>query len=231
MNTIVIVQSRFGSSRLPGKAMQVIAGRPMLAHVLERALYIRGVERVILATTENPRDDQLVILASTMGVDVYRGDEHDVLSRFRAIVDAYAPRVVVRVTGDCPLLDPRVAERALDDYRTGVPVVALVHTATSPNGDYPDGLDVEVMSVTAVLAADRHARTAADREHVTRWIRRHLPTRALKLGKDLSALKLSVDTVEDLSRVRQLFGYLTPGMTNLEATAQAYRRAMETARV
>ena len=229
MHTVAIVQSRFGSSRLPGKAVQVIAGRALLAHVLERAKLIRGVDRIILATTENPRDDQLVALARKCGrIDVYRGDEHDVLSRFRAIVDRYAPKVVIRLTGDCPLLDPRICERILENYRTGAPV-ALVHSATSPAGHYPDGLDVEVMSAIAVLAADRHARTAADREHVTRWIRRHLPVRALECEEDLSAMKLSVDTVEDLARVRQLFGFLPAGVTSLEVTVRAYRLAFSTA--
>ena len=103
---LAVVQARLGSTRLPGKALAEIAGRPMLAHVLARAAAVPGVDQVVLATTVRPEDDALADLARSLGFACARGGVEDVLDRFRSALLAHPAEVVLRVTGDCPLLDP-----------------------------------------------------------------------------------------------------------------------------
>src|SRR5262249_25628955 len=115
-SVLAVVQARVGSTRLPGKALLPIAGRPMVAHVVERIGAARGVDVVVLATTVNHEDDALETLARAAGVACVRGSVEDVLDRFRAVVNAHPAEVVVRVTADCPLLDPEISARVLDEY-------------------------------------------------------------------------------------------------------------------
>lgn len=221
---VCVVQSRMGSSRLPGKALKPISGRQMLAHVLDRAKRIGGVARVVLATSINANNDPLTWIADDLGVASHRGDEHDVLGRFATIAAQYDADTIIRLTGDCPLLDPAVAETVLRAFGLRGATVAYVSNDTTTSG-FPDGTDVEIMTRSAILQADRAATSGPDREHVTRWIRRHMPTARVAHQQDLSWLKLSVDCQEDLDRVRQVFGYLEDGDTSLAATVAAYRRA------
>lgn len=225
MRIIAVVQSRFGSARLPGKATRPISGRPMLAHVLGRAKSIAGVERVVLATTVADRDTQLTWIADDLGVDSYRGDEHDVLGRFCEIAERYKPDAVMRLTGDCPLLDPRVCEDVLASFLSE-PYVPYVSNDTTSSG-FPDGTDCEVVDVAVLFEARLRATAPTDREHVTPWIRRNVPQRVVRSAVDLSGLKLSVDSLDDLERVRRIFGCLDGGDASLAATVAAARRAME----
>src|SRR5262249_29855404 len=166
-----IVQARVGSTRLPGKALLDIAGRPMVAHVLERALAIDGVDGVVLATTADPADNTLADFARRHGIPCTRGSQNDVLDRFHQAVNEHPADVIVRVTADCPLLDPRVSGLVLAEYlrRAGdVDYVSNVHPPTSP-----DGLDTEVFSRQALERAWRDADRASDREHVTSYIWRN----------------------------------------------------------
>lgn len=238
MNVLVVVQARHGSSRLPGKAVHVIAGQPMLAHVLQRAKLVSPSAHVLLVTSTSESDAALVEIAHHEGVAWFRGDERDVLGRFEAAAERFAPDVLMRLTGDCPLLDPAVAATVLADYlRTDVPHAEYVTNDTTCSG-WPDGMDVEVFSRAALRLAQAavpkfapgkvvEGSTARDREHVTPWMRRRLPwrlvTSAAPLALDLLRLKLSVDTSEDLERARGIFGFLEDGATSLTATISAWR--------
>lgn len=234
--------------------MQPIAGQPMLWHVLTRAKLIADAQ-VVLATTVHERDTPLAELANDLGLPFYRGDEADVLGRFEAVADRFNPDVVMRITGDCPLLDPAIARRVLAAFADGVDYV----TNDTTQSGYPDGTDVEVFSRDALrrtqLAVPRIMPTIdpsvprerangealrrrdaqQDREHVTPWMRRRLPWR-LVMNPDLdqaaeigaiTQVKLSVDTEEDLDRVRGIVGFLPEGATSLAETIGATRKFFE----
>lgn len=208
---LALIQARLGSTRLPGKALAEIAGRPMLAHVVERASAIPGVEGVVLATSVNPSDGRLVEFARAAGLPWVRGSEEDVLDRFRVALSEHPADVIVRVTPDCPLLDPEVSGLVVSEYmrREGaVDYVSNVHPPT-----YPDGLDTEVFSREALERAWREAQLPSDREHVTTYIWRH-PGR-FRLANvfhtvDLSDLRWTVDTAADLEFVRTVYDSLSP---------------------
>lgn len=226
MKIIAIVQARYGSSRLRGKAMMPLSGgRPMLYHVLRRALAIDGVDRVVLATSFADFDAQLCWVASDLGVGSVRGDERDVLGRFVAIIEEFKPDAVMRLTGDCPLLAPDVCGRVLSAYAT-VPHMGYVSNDTTCSG-YPDGFDCEVVAASLLRSAAVGA-SSADREHVTAGIRRAYGTPEAVVRPStpiLPGAKLSVDTFEDFERVRRIYGHLDDGDASSAATVAAYRRA------
>lgn len=166
MRTVAIVQARFSSRRLPGKVLRPLAGEPMLTHVLRRAACIPGVDAVCLATSTNPDDDAVAELAASLGFTVYRGSLDDVLDRFRGAAEAMQADICVRITADCPLLDPFVVGAVLDlRARTGADYASNVHPPT-----FPDGLDCEVFTREALEFAWREANTPAQREHVTPFL-------------------------------------------------------------
>jgi spore coat polysaccharide biosynthesis protein SpsF len=209
LRAVAVIQARLGSTRLPGKALADLAGRPMLAHVAERAATIPGIAGVVLATTVSPADDQLEILARAAGLRWVRGSEEDVLDRFRLAARETNAEALVRITADCPLLDPAVSGRVLAEYaarRPGVDYVSNVHPPT-----YPDGLDTEVFSVEALETAAREARLPSEREHVTPFMWSH-PERFrvanVEHAEDLSRHRWTVDTEDDLKFVREVFDAL-----------------------
>jgi spore coat polysaccharide biosynthesis protein SpsF (cytidylyltransferase family) len=211
--TVVVIQARLGSTRLPGKTLADIAGRPLLAHVVERAAAIPGIADVVLATTANPADDELEAFARAGSLRWVRGSEQDVLDRFCLAAREAQAEVVVRVTADCPLLDPAVSGRVLAEYvarRPGVDYVSNVHPPT-----YPDGLDTEVFSVEALEVAAREAHRPSEREHVTPYLWGH-PERFrlsnVEYDQNLSEHRWTVDTPADLEFVREVLGALGPSV-------------------
>jgi spore coat polysaccharide biosynthesis protein SpsF (cytidylyltransferase family) len=212
LRCVAIVQARVGSSRLPGKALLDIAGRPMVAHVVDRALAILGVDGAVLATTVDPADDALADFARLRGVPCTRGSENDVLDRFHQAVNEHPADVIIRVTADCPLLDPRVSGLVVAEYlrRAGdVDYVSNVHPPT-----YPDGLDTEVLSREALERAWREADWPSDREHVTSYIWRNAGAfRLANVATEPSRahLRWTVDERADLEFVRAVYARLGAG--------------------
>ncbi len=206
---LAIVQARVGSTRLPGKALLPIAGRPMLAHVLERTRAIPGVDEVALATTIRHDDDALADLARRLGVPCVRGSVDDVLDRFHAALGAHPASAVARVTADCPLLDPDVSGRVVAEYlRGGVDYASNVEPPT-----FPDGLDTEVFSAVALERAWREADRPSDREHVTPFLRRPdngFIRRNVVGERDLSSHRWTVDEPRDLDFARAVYAALDP---------------------
>jgi spore coat polysaccharide biosynthesis protein SpsF (cytidylyltransferase family) len=218
---VAVVQARFGSTRLPGKALADLAGRPVLAHVVERASAIPGVDEVVVATTTVARDDALADWARGRGIACVRGSEDDVLDRFVTALAAHPADAVVRVTADCPLLDPQVAGQVVAAFlrgpepgRTVAGSPPLQYASNVDPPTFPDGLDTEVVAREALLAAWREARLPSDREHVTPWIRRHperFPQVNVRAPEDLSGLRWTVDTEADLAFVRAVHERLASG--------------------
>jgi spore coat polysaccharide biosynthesis protein SpsF (cytidylyltransferase family) len=216
---LAVVQARLGSTRLPGKALLPIAGRPMVAHVVERIAAAPGVDQVVLATTLEPEDDALEDFARSAGLPCVRGSVADVLDRFRTAVSAHPADVVVRATADCPLLDPSISGLVVAEYLRRAPDVDYVSNVHPPT--YPDGLDTEVFSRAALERAWREASpdSSRDREHVTPYIWERRPERFrlanVRHPEDLSGLRWTVDDARDLDFVRAVYGALAPDGTRL----------------
>lgn len=207
MRIVAVVQARMGSARLPGKMLADIGGRPALAHVLTRAAAITPLDDVILAIPESPEDDRLERVGEGCGVRVIRGDRDDVLSRYWTAAAASGADAVIRVTGDCPLLDPAIASLVVRRFLEGD--VDYVSNTQPPT--FPDGYDTEVMSVQSLESAWREAVDRFEREHVTPfiWRRRNQFRVANVVARiDRSLVRLTLDTADDLERIRRIWSRL-----------------------
>ena len=194
---IAIVQARLNSTRFPNKVLADINGKPMIVHVLERAKQIKGVDLVVAAI---PRTD--VVLEKVIrsaGVFPVLGDEPDVLSRFVEAIKGREADTIMRLTADCPALDPVVASKTLELFLANRPKIDYADNDTLSSG-YPDGWDVEVFSSEALEQAHAQAKPS-EREHVTTWIKKHLSCMTLKAETPWTGPKLSVDTLEELTVV------------------------------
>ena len=207
--TAVIVQARMGSSRLPRKVMMTLAGKTVLAHVLGRCQAIDGVDVVCCATTDAAEDDPVAAEAQRLGAFVFRGSQRDVLDRYDRAATALGADIVVRITSDCPLVDPAV-------------VAAVVCLRAEDGADYaantmpptwPHGLDCEVFTRDALAGAARWARDAHAREHVTPWLRTHPDIRRANLtgpGGAVAEHRWTLDYPEDMRFLEALFAHLPP---------------------
>lgn len=196
-----------GSTRLPGKVLKDLGGETVLARVVNRLRQTRLISELLVATTDQPADDAVVAECRRYSVAVFRGDQEDVLDRyFRAAQQAKAD-IVVRITADCPLIDPEITDKTIAAFletRPDYASNALVLT-------YPRGLDTEVMTFAALERAWREARKLYEREHVTPYIYEH-PTefKLLSVTDDVdhSDHRWTVDTAEDLDLVRAIYARL-----------------------
>lgn len=209
--TVAILQARMSSSRLPGKVMKPLLGRPMIERQLERLGRCATLDRIIVATSQEPSDDPLADHLRSLSVDMFRGSLGDVLDRYLATAQAFGVAgAVVRLTADCPLADPGVIDDCVRLHaRLGVDYVSNSHRRT-----YPHGLDVEVFGLDALQAAGREATDPYEHEHVTPYIYRH-PERFsladLVQATDESGLRWTVDTPDDFDFVERVYAALYPG--------------------
>ncbi|WP_029010442.1 cytidylyltransferase domain-containing protein [Azospirillum halopraeferens] len=212
---VCISQARIGSTRLPGKVLMEAAGAPLLAHHLNRLRRCRSVDAVVLATTVRPDDDPVADLAGRLGVAVFRGDEADVLGRFAGAAAMADADVVVRVTADCPLIDPVLVDRAVALFHAGRARTPPVDYVAIDTTRFPRGLDAEVFTRAALDTAAAEATDPAEREHVTPFLYRR-PDR-FRLGEPLAPegpprpLRWCVDEPADFDLVSRLLEALMPG--------------------
>src|SRR5258708_17620781 len=164
---VAIIQARMGSSRLPGKSLAEIENRPMLWHVVQRVKRARQVARVVVATSVAPADDAIEKMCRENGVVCYRGSETDVLDRFYQVARTEKAAQVVRITADCPLIDPDVIDRVVRRFQWG----DLDYASNAMLRTYPDGLDTEICSFSALERAWHEATKASEREHVSPYLR------------------------------------------------------------
>jgi spore coat polysaccharide biosynthesis protein SpsF len=209
MKTVAIVQARMGSTRLPGKVLQDLAGEPMLARVVNRTYRAKTLQEVVIATTTNTVDDVIVKLCEARGWSWFRGSEEDVLDRYYRAAKKYQADFIVRITSDCPLIDPEVIDQVVQEFLERQPEVDYASN-TWPRRTFPRGLDTEVMRMDVLERAWREDRNPAWREHVTPYIYRN-PDRFrihnVVSPVDYSAMRWTVDTQEDLAFVRQIYDY------------------------
>jgi spore coat polysaccharide biosynthesis protein SpsF len=204
--TIAIIQARMGSSRLPGKVLQDIAGQPMLARVIARARRAETLDGVAVATTSEPGDDPVEALCVALGVPVYRGSLYDVLDRFYQAARTFEAETVVRLTADCPLIDPGEIDHTVREFRAaGVDFAAN----RLPWGrTVPIGLDTEVCTYAALERAWTEAKEPYEREHVMPYLydqEGRFRVLLVNSAPSCGHLRWTVDTPEDLALVRQVY--------------------------
>lgn len=205
MNVVVIVQARWGSSRLPGKVLEAIGSKPALLWCLDRCALIPGVTQVVCAVPDNATDDPVAAMASDAGYMVSRGSETDVLARYAHAARESAADIVMRVTSDCPLVDPQIAGEVLRLLTESAGRIDYAANNMPPR--FPHGLDCEAFDVGLLYAAEAQARDDYEREHVTPWIRRHPGICHANLrgpGNGLERMRWTLDYPQDLAFFRAL---------------------------
>jgi glutamate-1-semialdehyde 2,1-aminomutase len=205
---VAIVQARMGSTRLPNKVMQPICGTPMIGLLLERLSQARHIDHIMLATSSDPRNEPLTEYVRSLGFEVYRGSEDDVLDRYYRAAKAAGADVVVRITGDCPLIDPQLVDAVVDRFKEND--VDYASNAMPPT--YPDGLDAEVFTFEALETAWSQAKDSRLREHVTLYLRESGQFTRTNLAHetDHSCERWTVDEPEDFEVIRKVFEHFNP---------------------
>lgn len=208
--TACIIQARLGSTRLPGKVLETLGDAPVLEHVLRRCQAIDGVDEVVCATVDGRDGDAVAALADNLDIAVYRGPESDVLARYHGAAHAVGADVVMRVTSDCPLIDPEVCAAVLK-LRTEA---EADYAANNMPPSWPHGLDCEVFTIGALDEAAATAVAPEDHEHVTPWIRRNRAYHRVNLagpGGEVVTQRWTLDYPEDLAFLRAVYERLPGG--------------------
>jgi spore coat polysaccharide biosynthesis protein SpsF len=212
LNVVAIIQARMGSTRLPGKVLRLLGGATVLSHVIGRARAVPSIDEVVVATSTDKQDDQVESEARKCGAKVFRGSETDVLSRYYEAARLFNADVVVRITSDCPLLDPVLVNQMISRFhasrRGGRELDYLSNALTR---SYPRGLDAEIFTFAALEKAQLAAKDVHEREHVTPYIYRHPESFAIEefVGDvDLSSHRWTLDTSEDYEFLRAVFDML-----------------------
>ncbi len=208
MRTFVFIQARLGSVRLADKVTLDLAGSPMVVFLYSRLKELCQVDDVIVLIPESHSNDPLADLLDNYSVRYFRGSEADVLRRYRDAADKFGAELVIRVTADCPLLDPLIINEMLSTYSSNQ--VDYMSNTSPPT--FPDGFDVEIFTRTVLIEADEQATDPKDREHVTPFMRRNLSleTRNFTLRRDYSWLRLTVDQQEDYDAIKIIMNQLGP---------------------
>lgn len=211
MKTVCFIEARFRSTRLPGKVLKPILGKPMLELMIERLRRARTLDGIVVATTDQPADDGIAELAQRLNVGVFRGSEDDVLARVLGAARAYQADVIVETTGDCPLHDPAIIDMVVSDFRIGgADFVSNVLKYTSPRGT-----DVRVFTTATLDQINRTSTDPADHEHVSLHFWEHPEKYVLRdvligLPPDAAQLRLTVDTPQDFELIRRVYEELYP---------------------
>jgi glutamate-1-semialdehyde aminotransferase/spore coat polysaccharide biosynthesis protein SpsF (cytidylyltransferase family) len=216
---LAIIQARMGSSRFPGKALADLCGKPMLWHVVDRVRKSSRIHNVTIATSDQPADDMISGFCAQSGIPCFRGSEQDVLDRFYRAAVAGNARTVVRITADCPLIDPEVIDKVIARFSAG----NWDYVSNALRYTYPDGLDTEVFSISALERAWREATKASEREHVTPYFRAGSFSftnveNDTPLSPDIPS-RWTVDYPPDLDFVREIYSRLS-GQTSFKAVVQ-----------
>ena len=202
---VAIIQARMGSTRLPGKVFREACGRPLLWHLIYRLGKARTVEDIVLATSTLGEDKILTDKAQEWGVKAFAGSPDDLLDRYYQAAKKYDADPFLRITGDCPLIDPQIVDRVVGEFLSGD------YDVVGTDETFPDGLDTSICSFQALEKAWREAALPSEREHVGPYIIKHpelFKVKAISYPVNLSHLRWTVDQEEDLILVRQVFGRL-----------------------
>lgn len=202
--TVALIQARMSSSRLPGKVLMDIGGEPMIIRVVKRSQKAKTLGDMVVITSDHQDDDALEKICLDHGVSCFRGNLHDVLDRYYQAAKRFQAEIIVRITGDCPLLDPAIVDQVVRTFHKG----SYDYVSNILECTFPDGLDTEVFRMETLERAWLEARLKSEREHVTAFIYNHpelFRCGCVKHTKDLSSLRWTVDTSEDLAFVRAVY--------------------------
>jgi len=210
MKVVAIVQARMNSSRLPGKVMKLISGYPMIDLLLKRLSRSKLIDQVVVATSLDERNNDLSEHVKSLGYKCIQGSEYDVLSRYVEAAEESQAEIIVRITGDCPLVDPGLVDDIVNGFFLSK---ADYYTNTMPPL-FPDGLDVEVFSYDALKRCQSSSKEDNDKEHVTPYMRNSGEFNIGSFGntEDLSNLRWTVDEFSDLEVIRNIFEWFSPNI-------------------
>jgi len=209
MKASAIIQARFNATRLPSKVMMKIMGKTILEYVIERVGSAKNIDRIVVATTTEKGDLPIVKLAEDLGIAVFRGSEDDVLDRYYKAARSYRLKHIVRVTADCPLIDPEIIGTVVERYfESGADYCSNILVET-----FPDGQDLEVFKSSALAEAWKNAKLSSEREHVTPYIKKN-PSRfklvSVENRTDLSDKRWTLDRKEDFEFIKAVLESLYP---------------------
>ena len=205
----LMIQARTGSRRLPRKVLSKIENKSMIWHVINRAKQVKGIDQIVLLTTKRQEDDILVKIAKNSDILSFRGHTHDVLTRYYDCAKSLDSDPIIRITGDCPLIDPALVSKLLKFYSNN----KYDYVTNTMPPTFPDGLDIEIFSFKALKKISQLSKMKSEREHVTPYIRKNknkFKTFNLKNNVDLSKLRWTVDEKSDLLFVRKIYEKMRP---------------------
>ncbi|QPJ62166.1 MAG: NTP transferase domain-containing protein [Candidatus Nitronauta litoralis] len=208
MEPLIIIQARMGATRLPGKVLLDLCGKSVLHHVVERVQACPKVKNIVVATTVNENDDAIEKETRNIGISCFRGSETDVLDRYYQTTQTFSGDPVVRITADCPLLDPELLTSMLKTYENLSSSKNLLYLSNVQERTFPRGLDIEIFNRDALILAWEKAEAPEEREHVTPYIHRNPERFSLhnfSQTKDLSQLRWTLDTPDDLILIREIY--------------------------
>ena len=204
-----IIQARMNSKRLPGKILKKVCGKSLLELLTERLRCCKNMDEIVVATTVDSNDDKVEELAGKIGIKCFRGSENDVLDRFYQAATIYRADHIVRITGDCPLIDPGITNRVIDCYLKGLSGgEPYDYVSNTLRPTFPDGLDVEVFSFKMLKKLHHVSNKAYQREHVCTYMAEHpeeFRVKNVSQDDDLSHLRWTVDNAEDFELIKAIF--------------------------
>jgi len=209
--TLAIIQARMSSTRLPGKVLMKVAGRPLLDYMVERIKQSKYIDQVIIATTISLKDEPIVKWCRENSIAFFRGSEEDVLARYYHTACEFDGFLIMRVTSDCPLMDPRVIDRTIDSFFNN-PEVDYASSTTPLPCLYPDGMDVDVFSMELLEKTHLEAQLPSEREHVTFYMWKTGKFKAYRIDpdQDLSKYRFCVDYPQDFAVIEEILTKLYP---------------------
>lgn len=209
MKVVAIIQARMGSTRLPGKILMEVLDKPLLEYQIERVKRSKLIDEIVIATTTNEIEQPIIDLCERLNILYYRGSEEDVLSRYYEAAKEYSADVVVRLTSDCPIIEPTIIDTIIEYYIDNS--YKCDYVSNTLKRTYPRGYDVEVFPFDILEKVYKNAELQAEREHVTPYIYQqpHLFNIGYVLGDiDNSKFRLTVDTIEDFSLIEKIISAL-----------------------
>ena len=221
-----IIQARMGSSRLPGKVLMKSGnGKSLLYYVINQLRYCSKVKNLVIATTTNQEDDEIEKFADNNSVNVFRGKDKDVLDRYFQCAKKYSFSTIVRITADCPLIDPQIVDKVIEQFFSGnydFATNTLMRT-------FPIGTDVEVFSFSALNRAWENTQLPSEREHVTPYLRKEENFKIINVenDKNISNLRLTVDRIEDFELIKQILNNISINPIHLEDVLELFSRKPE----
>ncbi|MDQ0221214.1 acylneuraminate cytidylyltransferase [Peribacillus cavernae] len=209
MKIAAIIQARMGSTRLPGKILKTVNGKTLLEYQIERVKQAEQIDQIIIATTVKESEQPIVELCKTLDIDYYRGSEQDVLSRYHEAAQKFGVDVIVRLTSDCPIIDPKIIDRVVNQYLNNR--VTIDYISNTLERTYPRGLDTEVFSFEALNKAYQESILPKDREHVTAYFYTNpdlFKIQGIKNEYNYGSYRWTVDTEEDFELIRLILSEL-----------------------